>query len=120
MCHGDSGEGREARGGQVFPPLLGPRSFNWGAGMECISTAAAFIKANMPYGAGNTLTDQQAGMWRPSWSATRARTQAPRFTGSVSETRSKYHSRDSYYGRVINGQLLGAPPRSISQPQSPH
>ncbi|HVC36899.1 MAG TPA: c-type cytochrome, partial [Gammaproteobacteria bacterium] len=54
MCHGDNGQGREARGQQVFPPLWGAKSFNWGAGMERISTAAGFIKANMPYGAGNT------------------------------------------------------------------
>ncbi|MDE1887448.1 MAG: c-type cytochrome, partial [Gammaproteobacteria bacterium] len=33
MCHGADGEGREARGTEVFPPLWGPRSFNWGAGM---------------------------------------------------------------------------------------
>ncbi|HKT31391.1 MAG TPA: c-type cytochrome, partial [Gammaproteobacteria bacterium] len=60
MCHGDDGEGREARGTQVFPPLWGPESFNRGAGMQRLSTAAAFIKANMPYGAGSLLSDQQA------------------------------------------------------------
>ncbi|MGH8402162.1 MAG: c-type cytochrome, partial [Gammaproteobacteria bacterium] len=60
MCHGDDGEGRKAHGEQIFPPLWGSESFNWGAGMERISIAAAFIKANMPYGAGDTLTDQEA------------------------------------------------------------
>ena len=108
MCHGDNGQGHEARGEQMFPPLWGSKSFNWGAGMERISTAAAFIKANMPYGAGNTLTDQQA--WDvAAFVVSHTRPQDPRFTGSVAETRKQYHNRDSYYGWVINGQLLGAP-----------
>ncbi|MBU6421282.1 MAG: c-type cytochrome [Gammaproteobacteria bacterium] len=59
MCHGSNGEGRGARGTQVFPPLWGPESFNRGAGMQRLSTAAAFIKANMPYGAAGLLSDQQ-------------------------------------------------------------
>ncbi|MGB9429983.1 MAG: c-type cytochrome [Gammaproteobacteria bacterium] len=111
MCHGNDGQGREAHGEQVFPPLWGSKSFNWGAGMERVSTAAAFIKANMPYGAGNTLTDQQA--WdAAAFVVSHPRPQDPRFTGSVRETREKYHRKDSYYGQVINGQLLGAPQNS--------
>jgi len=43
-----------------FPPVWGRDSYNGGAGMHTIATAAAFIKANMPLGQGNTLTDQQA------------------------------------------------------------
>ncbi len=108
MCHGMKGEGLKARGEQVFPPLWGPHSFNWGAGMERISTAAGFIKANMPYGAGNTLTDQQA--WDvAAFVVSHARPQDPRFTGNVEGTRKKYHASDSYYGQIINGYLLGAP-----------
>lgn len=108
MCHGDDGEGRAARGAQVFPPLWGSRSFNWGAGMERISTAAAFIKANMPYGAGEALTAQQA--WDvAAFVVSHPRPQDPRYTGSVETTRKLYHRRDSYYGRVVNGKLLGAP-----------
>ena len=111
MCHSDNGEGRSVRGVQVFPPLWGPRSFNWGAGMERISTAAAFIKANMPYGAGGTLSDQQA--WDiAAFLDSHPRPQDPRFTGSVETTRKLYHSRDSYYGRKVNGKLLGAPSNS--------
>ncbi|MGH8415661.1 MAG: c-type cytochrome, partial [Gammaproteobacteria bacterium] len=111
MCHGGNGEGRLARVAQVFPPLWGSRSFNWGAGMERISTAAAFIKANMPYGAGGTLSDQQA--WDvAAFVVSHPRPQDPRFTGSVATTRVKYHHTDSYYGRVINGELLGAPGNS--------
>ena len=48
------------QGETVFPPLWGPRSFNIGAGMARVNTAAAFVKANMPFGQDNTLTDQDA------------------------------------------------------------
>jgi thiosulfate dehydrogenase len=108
LCHGDDGQGRRANREQVFPPLWGPNSFNWGAGMERISTAAGFIKANMPYGAGNTLSDQEA--WDvAAFVDSHERPQDPRFTGNVDETRKKYHSHDSYYGRTIDGHLLGSP-----------
>ncbi|HVC28202.1 MAG TPA: c-type cytochrome [Gammaproteobacteria bacterium] len=108
LCHGDDGQGRETNGLQVFPPLWGPKSFNWGAGMERISTAAGFIKANMPYGAGGTLSDQDA--WDvAAFVVSHARPQDPRFTGSVEETRKKYHDYDSYYGRMVNGHLLSTP-----------
>ncbi len=107
LCHGDDGQGRETNSTQVFPPLWGPKSFNWGAGMERVSTAAAFIKANMPYGAGDTLTDQQA--WDvAAFVVSHERPQDPRFTGNVEETRKKYHSHDSYYGLIIDGHLLGS------------
>ena len=59
-CHGASGQGLTGAGGQmVFPALWGPRSFNIGAGMARLDTAAAFVKAKMPLG-GVTLTDQEA------------------------------------------------------------
>ncbi len=54
-CHGVDGQGLklgkkgEARG-YLYPPLWGPDSFNDGAGMHRLLTAARFIKANMPYG----------------------------------------------------------------------
>lgn len=54
-CHGAGGAGTT-----VAPPLWGPRSFNIGAGMARLRTAAAFIHANMPYDRPGTLTDQQA------------------------------------------------------------
>jgi thiosulfate dehydrogenase len=43
----------------VFPPLWGPDSFNDGAGMHRVLTAARFIKARMPLGQAD-LTDDQA------------------------------------------------------------
>jgi thiosulfate dehydrogenase len=49
VCHGDEGEGiKDARGRWVYPPLGGEHSFNIGAGMARIYTAAAFVKRNMP------------------------------------------------------------------------
>jgi thiosulfate dehydrogenase len=61
MCHGAKGEGmKNATGGYAFPPVWGSASFNIGAGLARTYTAAAFIKHNMPLGAGNTLSDQDA------------------------------------------------------------
>ena len=60
VCHQDDGTGLKAKGTYVFPPLWGGESYNKGAGMHRMNTAAAFIKANMPLGQGGTLTDQQA------------------------------------------------------------
>jgi thiosulfate dehydrogenase len=55
-CHGANGGGSSA-----FPPLWGKTSFNNGAGMHKLATMAAFVRYNMPYGAGpNTLSEQQA------------------------------------------------------------
>jgi thiosulfate dehydrogenase len=54
-CHGTRGEGTV-----VAPPLWGPESFNIGAGMARLRTAAAFIRHNMPYDRPGSLTDQQA------------------------------------------------------------
>lgn len=99
LCHGADGQGRQSAGVVVFPPLWGPESFNWGAGMHRIPTAAAFIKANMPYGLGGSLTDQQA--WDvAAFIDHHPRPQDPRFTGSVSETKAKYHDHMGYYGEA--------------------
>ena len=54
-CHGASGEGTPAA-----PPVWGPQSYNIGAGMARVNTAAAFIKSAMPQTAPGTLTEQQA------------------------------------------------------------
>ena len=60
-CHGQDGLGiYGAQGETLFPPVWGPRSFNIGAGMARVNTAAAFVKVNMPLGQGGTLTDQEA------------------------------------------------------------
>jgi thiosulfate dehydrogenase len=108
LCHGANGQGQRAGDRQVFPPLWGPRSFNWGAGMHQLGNASAFIKANMPLGQGGTLTDQQA--WDvAAFMDGHERPQDPRFRGSVAQTRQQYHdSDDSLYGTTVNGHLLGS------------
>ncbi len=60
-CHGADGGGLAGGGGvYTMPPLWGPQSFNIGAGMARIGTAAAFVKAKMPLGRTDTLADQDA------------------------------------------------------------
>lgn len=60
-CHGADGAGlRAADGGTIYPALWGEQSFNLGAGMARLDTAAAFVRWNMPLGQGGSLTDQQA------------------------------------------------------------
>jgi thiosulfate dehydrogenase len=60
-CHGPEGQGVAGpQGGYVVPPLWGADSFNLGAGMARTSTAAAFIRRNMPLGLGGTLSQQDA------------------------------------------------------------
>jgi thiosulfate dehydrogenase len=54
-CHGADGGGTA-----VAPPLWGRRSFNIGAGMSRLRTAASFIRYNMPFDRPGSLTDQQA------------------------------------------------------------
>lgn len=61
VCHGADGEGQyNDDGTYVFPAVAGDKSFNDGAGMARTYTAASFIKGKMPFGQGNTLTDQEA------------------------------------------------------------
>lgn len=64
LCHGQNGEGvKNANGGYQYPPLWGPDSYNDGAGMHRVITAAKFIKANMPFGASADapqLSDEEA------------------------------------------------------------
>ena len=63
ICHGTDGLGLLSTGnkqhGYLFPPLWGPESYNDGAGMARILTAARFIKARMPLGKPD-LSDDQA------------------------------------------------------------
>jgi thiosulfate dehydrogenase len=107
LCHGADGEGQASGGKAVFPPLWGPKSFNWGAGMHDVGNAAAFIRANMPLGLGGTLSEQEA--WDVAmFMDSHERPQDPRFTGSVAETRKKYHDEPtSMYGLTVNGHVLG-------------
>ena len=109
VCHGENGEGQKSAAGYVFPPLWGGDSFNWGAGMHRINTAAAFIKANMPLGKGGTLSSEDA--WHvAAYMNSHERPQDPRLIdGSVEKTLDEYHANDgvNLYGETVNGQLLG-------------
>jgi len=65
VCHGADGQGRRAASGTgyQFPPLAGEDSYNNGAGMARLLTAAAFIRRNMPMGttyANPVLSDDDA------------------------------------------------------------
>ena len=67
-CHGEKGQGVRAGAvgsatGYVVPPLWGNDTFNTGAGMNRLLTAASFIKTNMPLGAAHgqpQLSDDEA------------------------------------------------------------
>ncbi len=108
-CHQSDGQGikHTGRPGYQFPPLWGPNSYNWGAGMHSPSKAAAFIKRNMPFGLMNVLTDQQA--WDIAYFMnSHERPQDPRFKGDIQETRAKFHKgKHNLYGVEVNGQVLG-------------
>jgi thiosulfate dehydrogenase len=64
-CHGEDGRGQRAPSGAgyQFPPLWGPDSFNNGAGMSRLLTAAAYAMHNMPLGttySAPVLSDEEA------------------------------------------------------------
>ena len=109
VCHGDNGEGQKAGKDYVLPPLWGKDSYNWGAGMHRINTAAGFIRHNMPLGKGGTLSDADA--WHvAAYMNSHERPQDPRLIdGSIEKTRDKYHADDgvNLYGKVVNGVMLG-------------
>lgn len=108
LCHGADGQGQRSGEVQVFPPLWGERSYNWGAGMHEVDKAAAFIQANMPLGRGGTLSAQDA--WDVStYINSQERPQDPRFTQDVGTTRAQFHNSPySLYGTMVNGRLLGS------------
>ena len=65
VCHTKEGKGMKKPNGSgyLYPPLWGPDSYNNGAGMTRVITAAQFIKGNMPFGVKYTkptLTDEEA------------------------------------------------------------
>ena len=59
VCHGADGQGNPNIPPGI-PPLWGAKSFSVGASMARQGKAASFIWHNMPYGAGKTLTPQEA------------------------------------------------------------
>ncbi|MFY0686996.1 MAG: c-type cytochrome [Cyclobacteriaceae bacterium] len=62
-CHQSDGQGVNGDGKYTYPPLWGQDTYNNGAGMHRVITAAQFIKGNMPLGAtadNPLLTDEEA------------------------------------------------------------
>lgn len=107
LCHGADGQGTKTGDHYHFPPLWGDVSYNWGAGMHRINTAAAFIRANMPFGKGGSLTVQEA--WDVAYYVnSQARPQDPRFTGDVQATKAQFHDHQCLYGEQRGEQVLGA------------
>jgi len=67
VCHGENGKGQrfaDSTKGYKYPPLWGADSYNNGAGMHRVITAAQFIMGNMPFGQATwdnpKLTDEEA------------------------------------------------------------
>jgi len=109
LCHGEKGEGNAQNGNYIFPPLWGKDSFNWGAGMHRINTAASFIRANMPLGKGGSLTVQQA--WDVAYYInSHERPQDPRYKSDIGATKAAYHKHQCSYGETVNKHMLGGGP----------
>ncbi len=108
-CHGADGQGARTPDGKVvYPPLWGPRSYNWGAGMARIDLAAGFARANMPFDQPGTLSDQEA--WDvAAFIDSHERPSDPRQTGSVADNaQANFKGQKSYYGQIVGGKLLGS------------
>jgi len=111
VCHGPEGNGTQAHGEMVFPPLWGDGSYNWGAGMHRIDKAAAFIQHNMPLGQPNRLSDQES--WDvAAYLNSHPCPQDPRYDGVFEETVKRFHGgKYDYYGKLKlpAGKRLGEP-----------
>lgn len=108
VCHADDGAGQKVGERQVFPPLWGDGSYNWGAGMHRVNTAAAFIKANMPLSKPYSLSDQDA--WDvAAYINSKERPQDPRYREmeSLEATTETFHDHAGYYGREVDGKRIG-------------
>ncbi|HEX7657681.1 MAG TPA: cytochrome C, partial [Sphingomonas sp.] len=68
--------------------------------------AAAFVKKNMPLGQTDRLTDQQA--WDvAAYIDSQERPKDPRQTGTIADNAKKNHGGKDYYGKTVNGHVLG-------------
>jgi thiosulfate dehydrogenase len=122
VCHGADGQGQKDINGKVaFPPLWGPRSYNWGAGMHKVDAAAAFIKHNMPLSQPGKLSTQEA--WDvAAFVDSHPRPKDPRQVGDITVEdglKKWHHSHDGFYGQTIDGVLLGTGFPQESQAAAP-
>lgn len=105
VCHAADGGGVKSGERVVFPPVWGPDSFNWGAGMHTLEKAAGFVKANMPLG-NPDLTVQE------TWDVvlfinSHERPQDPRWKGDVKVTRNAHHNHVCTYGLETANGVMG-------------
>lgn len=125
VCHGADGQGqKDANGRIVFPPLWGANSYNWGAGMARIDTAAAFIQNNMPLSQPGKLSDQEAWDVAAYINSHERPKDARQGKNTIEETRLRFHDGDQiYYGKELNGVLMGVgtpdPERPVGAPELP-
>lgn len=107
ICHGTNGKGTVMAGVPVMPALWGDDSYNWGAGMHRINTAAQFIFENMPLGKSVQLEPQQA--WDvAAWINSQQRPQDPRFNGNLASTATAFHHGEQcFYGQTVDGAVVG-------------
>ncbi|MDN5869934.1 MAG: c-type cytochrome [Nitrococcus sp.] len=98
LCHGAHGQGKKVDGAYWFPPLWGPDSYNWGAGMHRVNTAASFINANMPLGLGGELLTNQQAWDVAAYIDAHPRPQDPRYENSVEQTDERFHDHNCFYG----------------------
>lgn len=106
-CHGEDGQGIKMANVSALPPLWGPQSYNWGAGMHRVNTAANFIYENMPLGKSIQLSIQQA--WDvAAFVNAHERPQDPRYDGNLTDTQKSFHQHDGFYGQDQAGNTLGA------------
>lgn len=114
VCHGDDGQGVKNGDRVVFPPLWGPESYNWGAGMHTMDKAAGFVKSNMPLG-NPDLTDQEA--WDVvMFMNSHERPQDPRWKGEVQATRNAHHGHVCTYGLETENGVMGATGEPLPKP----
>ncbi len=107
LCHATDGSGQFSEGKTVFPPLWGKNSYNWGAGLHKINTAAGFIKANMPLGRGGLLSDQEA--WDVAYFInSHERPKDPRQKTDIGDAKKEFHIENCSYGKEVNGTQLGS------------
>lgn len=121
LCHdADGSRVVSPEAGTLFPPLWGAGSYNWGAGMHAVDTAAAFIRYNMPLGPSDSLTDQES--WDvAAYINSHERPQDPRFAGDLEQTAEECHgSKFSLYGKAEgpDGALLGEHPADLPPPEA--
>ena len=113
-CHGYNGLGVLANSSNhryVYPPVWGPDSYNTGAGMHRLLTAAPFIKSRMPLGRPD-LTDDEAYDVAAYINA-QPRPQMPNLEADYPDKRTALSISSMVAGSITRAMTVGIdPPRS--------